>query len=105
MASVAVIASGCVVRERTVVRPGPGPGPVVVSDEVVVAGPPPVEIVETQTISPGVGFVWIGGYHAWVGGRWVWTAGRWDRPPRAGVRWYAPRYDGRRHVWVRGYWR
>jgi hypothetical protein len=111
MAGAAVLASGCVYRERTVYRtapPGPAPGPVVATGEVEVTGPPPTEVVvESQTISPGVGFVWVPGFYAWGGGRWVWTHGYWGHPARPGVVWVGPHYvfRGGRHIWIRGGWR
>ncbi|MDB6023275.1 MAG: hypothetical protein JWQ04_3132 [Pedosphaera sp.] len=106
-----VLASGCVVREEVRYR-SPQPPPVVVEapappgGEVVVTEAPPAPIVETLTVAPAPGFIWIGGGWIWRGG-WVWAPGHWDRPPRRGAVWIAPRYAyrGGRHVWVRGYWR
>jgi hypothetical protein len=97
------LVAGCVVREQaTYSAPA-----VSVGGEVDVSGPPPAPIDETVTVSPGVGFIWIGGAWAWGPGGWHWEAGRWGRPPHAGAVWvphhYA--YRGGRHVWVRGGWR
>ena len=104
LATGAVLVSGCVVRERTVYRRPYAP--VVVDQEVVVDGAPPPVVVETQTISPGPDFIWIGGVWAWHG-RWVWEGGHWGRPPHPGAVWVAHRYEYRNgvHVFIRGGWR
>ncbi len=96
--------SGCVVRERTVYRQAPPPA--VVGQEVVVTEAPPPPIVETVTVSPGPGFLWIGGVWAWHG-HWVWERGHWGRPPHPGAVWVAHRYEYRNgvHVFIRGGWR
>jgi hypothetical protein len=108
LAGISLLASGCVVREQVAYRPPPpvqvdataGPG------EVEVVGAPPAPVVETVTVAPDPGFVWVGGAWFWEG-RWVWHAGHWARPPHRGAVWYGPHYvfRGGRHVWVRGYWR
>jgi hypothetical protein len=101
--------SGCVYRERTVYR-HPG-GRVVttetVGSEVIVTEAPPAPVVETVVVSPGPGFVWVGGAWGWNGNRWVWERGHWARPARVGAMWVAPRYEfrGGVHVFVRGGWR
>jgi len=99
----AFMLTGCVVRERDTYHPASGE----VSTDVEVGGPPPPEIVETETYSPGPGFVWIGGYYAWAGGRWNWTPGIWVKRPYPGAVWVRPHYVNRggRHLWVRGRWR
>ena len=109
MAGSALLATGCVVREEVRYRPPP-PGVVVeappAAGEVYVDSEPPPPVVESITVAPAPGFIWVGGAWFWEG-RWVWHAGHWGRPPRAGAVWIGPRYafrDGRR-VWVRGYWR
>jgi outer membrane lipoprotein SlyB len=56
-----------------------------------VAQPPPPPPVETIVVTPGPGYVWIGGEWVWNGG-WVWVAGHWGYPPHPHA------------VWVRGYW-
>lgn len=109
IASTAVLASGCVVREEVRYRqPGPPPPAVVAAPagEVVVTEAPPPPIVESVTIAPDPTFVWVGGAWIWRGG-WVWGPGHWERPPRRGAVWVGPRYvyRGGRHVWARGYWR
>jgi hypothetical protein len=66
---------------------------------VIESEPPPARY-EVITESPGVDFVWIGGYWAWRGG-WVWCPGCWRHSPRG--------YAWRPGVWVvhggRSYWR
>ena len=104
-----LLTSGCVYRTRTVYRErGPAPATAAVSgEEEVVTEAPPAPVVETVTVAPGPGFVWIGGYWGWHRHHWVWVRGRWMRPPRAGVVWVGPHYvyRGGVHVWVHGYWR
>jgi len=97
------LATGCVVRERTVYRTSP---PVVVGQEVIVTEPAPAPVVETVTVSPGPAFIWIGGNWVWRG-HWVWARGHWERPPRPGAVWVAHRYEYRNgvHVYIRGGWR
>ena len=75
--------------------------------DVIIRTAPPRPIVETRVVSPGPGYVWIGGYHHWDGGRYVWTPGRWDRPPRPHQRWVAEHYvrRGGGYVMVEGRWR
>lgn len=98
--------SGCVVA----VRPAPVATvyetPVVAQEEIVTEGPPPPQ-VEYVGVSPGPGYLWIGGYYHWSGGRWAWNRGYYARPPRAGARWIAPRYEvrGGARVYIHGYWR
>ena len=98
-----LLLAGCTIRE---VHYQPAPAPVAVQSEIDVSSAPPAPIVEEVAVSPGPGFVWIGGDWAW-NGRWVWERGRWDHRPRAGVVWVPHRYEYRngRHVWARGHWR
>jgi len=111
IAATSILATGCVVRERTVVREPYG-GPAVSADvsvggEVDVVGPPPPLQEETVTVAPDPTFVWIGGNWVWRGGGWRWDRGYWARPPYRGAVWVPHRYvyRGGRHVWVRGGWR
>ena len=82
------------------------PGPGYVEGDVVVDGPPPPDIDETITVSPGVGYVWIPGFYGWVGNRWSWTGGHWQRPPHPGAYWHAPHFEshGGHSYWARGHW-
>jgi hypothetical protein len=110
IAGLSLLATGCVVRERVYQPPPPPPGavePAPTGAEVEVSGEPPAPVVESVTVEPAPGFLWIGGAWFWEGGGWVWHAGHWDRPPRPGAVWIRPHYvfRGGRHVWVRGYWR
>jgi outer membrane lipoprotein SlyB len=79
--------------------------PAQTSATVVYEAPPPVP-TETVVVTPGPGYVWIGGEWIWDG-RWVWVAGHWGYPPYPGALWvvgywsHGPR--GWRHV--RGHWR
>ena len=62
-----------------------------VQTTTVITEAPPPPLVETVTLAPGPGYVWIGGDWVWNGG-WVWVAGHWGYPPYPHA------------VWVRGYW-
>src|SRR5262249_52392768 len=69
---------------------------------------PPAPVVETRIVSPGRGYVWVGGYHHWNGRAYVWTPGRWTAPPRGPPVGVAPRWvHDRRPGWylVAGHWR
>jgi hypothetical protein len=106
IATGSLLVSGCVTRERVVYQQAPPPSqPLMPGQEVVVTEAPPPAIVETETISPGPNFVWIGGGYVWRG-HWVWQHGRWARPPHRGAVWVAHRYEYRNgvHVYIRGGW-
>ena len=99
----AVLVTGCV-QERVHDHPSAATG---VGDEVVVAEAPPAPMVESITVSPGAGYVWIPGAWDWRGTAWVWAHGRWAHPPAPGAVWVAHRYEERNgtHVFIRGGWR
>lgn len=99
-----MLVSGCVVRERVVYRQAPPPA--VVGQEVVVTEAPPAPVVETVTVAPGPGVVWIGGGWVWRG-HWVWRPGHWARPPHPRAVWVPHRYEYRSgvHVFIGGGWR
>jgi hypothetical protein len=82
---VLALVSGCVVeqpRERVVVQPPPPPmrERVVVEapgpEVVVVRQAPPVEIAEEVPPSRP-GFIWATGFWRWNGSRHVWVRGHW----------------------------
>src|SRR5882724_13389592 len=83
---VAVLASGCVVRERTVYRDRP-PAAAPAGGGVVVDDAPPPVVEEQVTVAPGPEFVWIGGVWVWHGRHWAWENGHWARPPHPGAVW------------------
>jgi uncharacterized protein YcfJ len=60
--------------------------------ETVVTQAPPPAPVETMVVSPGPGYVWVGGDWVWSGSGWVWVGGHWVYPPGPGV------------IWVSGGW-
>lgn len=78
-----------------------------VGTEVVVPVAPPLPEVETMTITPGQGYVWIPGAWDWRGNNWVWDQGHWAYPPRAGAVWASPRYENRgdKRVFIEGGWK
>lgn len=118
VAGVALLATGCVYRERTVYRnpPPPGyagpayetPGGEVVVDSDMPSAPPAGEVDTTIAVGPPPfdGAIWVGGYWGWGPRGWVWTRGYWGRPPFRGAIWVGPRFvvRGGRRVWVRGGW-
>ncbi len=72
----------------------------------VVEEPPPPPLVETVTLAPGPGYVWIGGDWVWSG-RWVWRAGYWGYPPYPHAVWVGGYWGRGPHGWGRrpGHWR
>jgi WXXGXW repeat (2 copies) len=68
---------------------------------------PPAALQEVIAVSPGPGYVWIGGYHRWESGAYVWVPGRWDKAPRARAKWVPGRWRHERSgwYWVEGRWR
>ena len=104
-----LLVTGCVVRERTVYRPGPPPPPAGESyNEVDVSGPPPPDQTDVVVgVAPGPDFIWVGGFWGWGPGGWMWHRGNWAHRPHRGAVWDRPHYvfRGGRHVWVRGGWR
>ncbi len=94
VAALAVL-SGCVVAARI-------PGPVFYVDRA-----PPVAYAEPVIVSPGAGYVWVGGYYSWTGREYYWNRGHWTQPVRGYSSWN-PGYwhrDTRGHYWVPGHWR
>jgi len=77
-----------------------------VGTEVVVPEAPPLPEVETMTIAPGPGYVWVPGAWSWRT-QWVWDHGRWAYPPQAGAIWVSPRYENRgdKRVFIQGGWK
>jgi hypothetical protein len=104
----AIPATGCYVEARTraVAPPPPAVEGEVVVEESPPPPPPPVE-VEVPPPSPGVEYVWVGGYHRWEGRRYIWVRGRYERRPHAAARWEPAHWEGRGrgHVFVEGRWR
>src|ERR1700726_163290 len=86
---------------RKVTTAGPTAGDVFVTEA------PPAVRVETQTVSPGVGYVWTPGYWRWNGNGYVWVSGSWVRPPRTAAVWVTGHWVHRPHgwVWIPGHWR
>jgi hypothetical protein len=106
-----VVLGGCVVeqpRERVVVAPPPPARVAVVAEApppvVVVQQAPPVEIVEAVP-APRPGFVWAQGFWRWNGNRHVWVKGHWV-PERVGYRYVQPRWDQVGGEWhfTAGFW-
>jgi WXXGXW repeat (2 copies) len=74
--------------------------------EVVVTRAPPPLRVETQTVAPGQGYVWMGGYWRWTGTDYVWVPGTWVVRPRPAAVWVAGHWVRRPGgwVWFPGHW-
>jgi hypothetical protein len=68
--------------------------------------PPPPPVEEAPPPSPGVEYVWIGGYHKWDGHRYIWVRGRYGRRPHPAAHWAPAHWEGRgrAHVFVEGRW-
>ena len=96
-----VLIAGCASQPPQNAAPGAGVG-----QEIVVPTAPPLPVTEEVTVSPGVGFVWVGGAWDWVG-HWVWENGHWARPPRPGMTWVPHRFEYRegKRIFVRGGWK
>jgi hypothetical protein len=96
---------GCYVETGAAVG---GPPPPPAGEVVVESDPPPPPPPEQEVVpaSPGVDYVWVGGYHRWDGRRYVWVRGRYEHRPHANARWRAAHWEarGRGHVWVEGRW-
>ncbi len=110
IASLALLAGACVVREarpakhyrasaQGTVHVGSVPQSYTVSDY------PPEPLYESMTVSPGYGYVWLDGYWHWNGYEWEWIGGRWveDRP---GYIWVQPYYGYTygSYSYQAGYW-
>ena len=71
-------------------------------------GPPPPQVVYVAPPPPsGPEYVWVEGYwypveHKHKKHTYTWHDGYWTRPPYAGARWVAARYD--RQMFFVGYW-
>jgi hypothetical protein len=70
------------------------------------APPPPREEVIIG-VSPGPGYVWVGGYWTWHYSNWYWVGGRWAARPHPSAVWVPGCWQarGRGHVWIGGHWR
>jgi hypothetical protein len=114
------LALGCAVHAGAAIDAPPPPQVVVegqvgvqaqagVQETLVVEGeapaPPPPQ-VEVTPPSPGVEFVWIGGFHRWDGHHYVWIPGRYEHRPHANAHWRTAHWEprGHGHVWVEGGW-
>src|SRR5207247_11468436 len=75
--------------------------------EVVLTRPPPPVRVATQTVTPGLGYVWTPGYWRWTGTDYVWVSGNWVIPPRTTTVWVPGQWVRRPSgwVWIPGHWR
>lgn len=73
---------------------------------IVVPGPPPPPPAETVVVTPGPGYVWIGGSWVW-NGRWVWVSGHWGYPPYPHAVWVPSYWHRGPQGWYRrpGHWR
>jgi hypothetical protein len=51
----------------------------------------PADVTYVRPVSPGSGYVWIGGEWEWSGGNYRWQEGSWQHPRES-------------HTWKSGYW-
>jgi hypothetical protein len=67
---------------------------------------PPADVVYTRPVSPGAGYVWIGGDWVWSGGNYRWHEGSWQRA-REGRNWNAGHWEngGKGYRWHKGGWK
>jgi hypothetical protein len=75
-------------------------------EEVLSAQAPPQVQMETPPPAPSAAYTWAPGYWYWSGVEWAWIQGSWVEPPRAGLRFIAPRWVRRGPSWafVAGGW-
>jgi len=80
-----------------------------VSINLNLEGPPPPPRQEVIVgASPGVDFVWIGGYWDGSPGHYAWVGGHWGRSPHGHAHWNAPHWDKDRdghYRQTKGEWR
>lgn len=87
-----VLTAGSVVAAQTHVSVG-----------IQIGTPPPqVVYVAPPPPPPEPEVVWVEGYWYPVRQHYMWHDGYYTRPPYAGARWVAARYDGR--MFFEGYW-
>ena len=66
---------------------------------------PPAAVVQTVPVSPGAGYVWVGGYYRWNGARYVWVPGRYVAHAGAWVPGHWRHVAGSGWYWIPGHWR
>ena len=73
---------------------------------IVVPEAPPEMPIETRTMAPATGMVWVPGGWGWRG-RWVWERGYWVHPPTPNAVWVPAQYIERngRHIYIPGAWK
>ncbi len=96
----AALASGCAANHKAAEHAAP------VGTEVVVPEAPPLPEVETMSMVPGPGYIWVPGAWNWRG-QWVWDQGHWAFPPQPGAVWVSPRYENRgdQRIFIEGGWK
>jgi hypothetical protein len=84
----------------------PGTAGTAPAGTVIVQQAPPPPPVETVMVSPGPGYLWVGGEWEWHN-RWVWRGGYWGHPPVGCSIWIGGSswHDGRGWHHNRGHWR
>ena len=94
------------INTETATGSAPAVAPPTPAPPVVVAAAPPAPPVETVVVSPGPGYVWVGGEWVWNGG-WVWVGGHWVMPPYPHSVWVGGYWSHGPHGWYHspGYWR
>jgi hypothetical protein len=75
--------------------------------QVIIRTAPPPPVVERMGPPRHPGWVWVGGYYRWNGRRYVWVPGYWAAPPRPRAVWVPGRWvpRGAGWVWIPGGWR
>src|SRR5438270_13681023 len=99
--------AGCVVQTpgpvttTTVQRDIVTTTPVTTREVVVTRTPPPVR-VETQTVSPGPGYIWARGHWRWTGTDYAWVPGTYVVRPRPAANYTEGHWVRRPGGWVWG---
>jgi hypothetical protein len=70
-------------------------------------GPPPPPPIERYGPPPHPGWAWRGGFYRWDGRRYIWVPGYWVRPPRPAAVWVPGHWVAGPRGWyyVPGHWR
>lgn len=93
-----MLATGCVVKEKEVVK--------VVKEPPPAPTPPPLRI-EERGVAPTTTYAWIPGHWEWNGRDWDWAHGKWVEPPYTEAVWVPSQWEWNDHewVWVPGHWK
>jgi hypothetical protein len=65
----------------------------------------PADVEYVRPVSPGPGYVWIGGEWEWRGGNYHWHEGNWEKA-REGHTWKSGYWENgqKGYRWQKGHW-